>query len=592
MLALNDTHAVALNLKGVLAYKKGEKEKAQNHFIKAIDTDPGYGEAHTNLGVLYWGLDKKEAALSSLRKGFILSPVIPDVSSLYYSVVSSPELLDKAETDFREASKIYPNNRNIIFLYIDSLIKQEKYSLAMVAIEDALDTFGLDEGTLNAALAVREKIGPLQIDKSSKKSTLSLCMIVKNEERYIVKCLKSVRDIVDEMIIVDTGSTDKTKDIATVFGARILDFPWTGDFAEARNHSIEPAAGDWILVLDADEVISQQDFGELRNLISKGAPMPSAYSILTRNYVDNVNIVGWTANKGDYPEELGGGWVPSHKVRLFTRRKNIYFSSPVHESLEDSIAKAKIPVKPCTIIVHHYGKLSKTTDTKKGETYYLLGRIKLAEDPNNCKHIQELSRQALALGRYEESAELSLKLLELAKTDPKAKAYMSMNNPMKMNAEAEAYMHLTSSYIQLQRFEDALSASQRAIQLGPNIKEAILNYANCEIIAGSVEKAYTALQDLLQKEPDYPPALLMLSVVFCLTHKVEMMQNLLKTLVNRKYNFIPAMNTAARLFYVQKKNDEALLILQTMIENRLDDEETTNLLNILQNSKIRVDNAS
>ena len=592
MLALNDMHAVALNLKGVLAYKKGEKEKAQYYFKKAMDADPGYGEAHTNLGVMFWSMDKKDDAFAHLRKGFSLSPIVPDVSSLYYSVASSLERLNEAETDFWEASKLYLNNRNVLFLYIDSLLQQEKYSFAMTEIENALDTFGLDEGTLKAALAVREKIGPLQIDKSSKKSSLSLCMIVKNEERYLVKCLKSVRDIVDEMIIVDTGSTDKTKDIAIVFGAKIFDFPWTGDFAEARNHSLEPAVGDWILVLDADEVISQRDFDELRKLICKGAPMPAAYSILTRNYVDNVNIIGWTANKGEYPEELGGGWIPSYKVRLLTKRKNIYFSSPVHESLEDSIVKENIPIKPCKIIVHHYGKLSKPADTKKGETYYLLGRIKLEEDPNNCQHIQELSRQALALGRYEESAELSLKLLELAKTDPKAKAYMSANNPMKMNSETEAYMHLTSSYLTLERFKDALSASQKAIQLGPNIREVVLNYANCEIIAGSVEKAYTALQDLLHKEPDYPPALLMLSVVFCLTNKVEMMQNLFKTLVNRKYNIIPAMNTTARLFYIQKKNEEARLILHAMTENRLFDKETTDLLNILQNSKSRVDNAS
>ena len=87
-------------------------------------------------------------------------------------------------------------------------------------------------------------------------------MIVKNEEKHLVKCLKSVRDIVDEMIVVDTGSTDKTKDIAQVFGAKVFDFPWTGDFSAARNHSLEQATGDWILILDADEVISARDLDE------------------------------------------------------------------------------------------------------------------------------------------------------------------------------------------------------------------------------------------------------------------------------------------------------------------------------------------
>ena len=211
-------------------------------------------------------------------------------------------------------------------------------------IEDALALFGLDEGTLKAALAVREKIGPLHVDKSSKKNTLSLCMIVKNEEKHLVKCLKSVRDIVDEMIVVDTGSMDKTKDIAEVFGAKVFDFPWTGDFSAARNYSLQQATGDWILILDADEVISARDFDELKALIRKRSSSPAAYSIVTRNYTQNASVLGWTPNNGQYPEEAGAGWVTSAKVRLFTRRKDVFFSNPVHEILEDSLKKAKIPI--------------------------------------------------------------------------------------------------------------------------------------------------------------------------------------------------------------------------------------------------------
>ena len=82
---------------------------------------------------------------------------------------------------------------------------------------------------------------------------LSLCMIVKNEQRWLEDCLNSVKDLVDEMIIVDTGSQDNTVEIAHRFGAKVFDHPWNGDFSEARNHSLGYATGDWILVLDADE---------------------------------------------------------------------------------------------------------------------------------------------------------------------------------------------------------------------------------------------------------------------------------------------------------------------------------------------------
>ncbi|NTW77915.1 MAG: glycosyltransferase, partial [Syntrophaceae bacterium] len=336
MLSLNENYPPALNLKGVLSFKINKKDEAQNYFRKAIDADPGYGEAYTNLGVLYWGIGQKNESFVYLKKGFNLSPTVPDINSIYYSVVSSLGMLSDAEAEFSEYCRLYPHNKNLVFLYIDILIRQNKLAEAMRKIEDAIVLFGPDEGTLNAALAVREKIGPLRIERGSNKNSLSLCMIVKNEERYLASCLNSLRDVVDEMIIVDTGSTDKTRDIAKLFGAKIFDFPWTGDFAVARNHSLSQSTGDWILIMDADEVISPLDHEELRTLVRRDHPSPAAYSIITRNYTNNVSIIGWTPNDGKYPEETRTGWMISGKVRLFPRRKDVFFVNPVHELVENS----------------------------------------------------------------------------------------------------------------------------------------------------------------------------------------------------------------------------------------------------------------
>jgi len=584
MLALDERYAPALNLRGVLAYRKGEKKKAANYFKKAIDADPGYGEAYTNLGVLNWGLEKKDEAIEDIEKGFILGPLVPDHSSIYYSAMISIGRFAEAEMVLLDARRLYPDSKAIAFLYIDALIQQGKWDAAMLQIEDALVSFDLDEGMLNAAMSVREHLGHRRIGQdNTQEGTLSLCMIVKDEEAHLAKCLRSVRDIVDEMIVVDTGSTDKTMDIARVFGAQVSEFPWTGDFSAARNQSLARATGDWILILDADEVLSPLDFEELKKLIER--PAPAAFSIVTRNYIDNVSTLGWTANKGEYPEEAGRGWLPSPKVRLCTRGENIYFSDPVHETLEASIAKANIPVESCNIVVHHYGKLSGELDLKKGESYYLLGRIKLEADPTNCNHIQELARQAQTLGRYEECIDLSLQLIELAKTNLQAKAYMGMTHPLKMNPETETYIHLASSYLMLERYEEALAASQRAVTISPNIKEAVQTYANCEIIAGSVDKAYDTLHGLLIKEPDYPPALLLLAIVFCLKGQTEMMRDIFVLLLNRGFNITPGLNKMAKqLASSQGKTDNALLILQATIESKLGDKETIQLRDALLNS--------
>lgn len=89
--------------------------------------------------------------------------------------------------------------------------------------------------------------------------TISLCMIVKNEEDVLARCLECVRDIADEIIIVDTGSTDRTREIAVQYTQKVFDYPWRDDFAAARNESFSHATGDFILWLDADDVLREED---------------------------------------------------------------------------------------------------------------------------------------------------------------------------------------------------------------------------------------------------------------------------------------------------------------------------------------------
>ena len=95
---------------------------------------------------------------------------------------------------------------------------------------------------------------------------ISLCMIVKDEEEMLPRCLAAVAEHVDEIVIVDTGSTDRTVEIAESFGANVIEFPWNGSFADARNVSLDTATGDWILWLDADEVLDEGQGELLREL--------------------------------------------------------------------------------------------------------------------------------------------------------------------------------------------------------------------------------------------------------------------------------------------------------------------------------------
>ncbi len=113
-----------------------------------------------------------------------------------------------------------------------------------------------------------ELINSGKMENCVPKPTISACMIVKNEEELLPTCLNSIKNAVDEIIIVDTGSTDNTISIAKRFGAKVFHFPWNDSFSDARNHALRYATGDWILQIDADEELEQADVPTLRQAIN------------------------------------------------------------------------------------------------------------------------------------------------------------------------------------------------------------------------------------------------------------------------------------------------------------------------------------
>ena len=167
--------------------------------------------------------------------------------------------------------------------------------------------------------------------------TISLCMIAKDEERYLGQCLDSVKSLVDEMIIVDTGSTDKTKEIAKKFGAKIYDFKWIDDFSAARNENLKHATKDWILVLDADEVLDKDAVKSIRDFIKKNEY--DAFSFIQKNYTNESSIAGFVREEHKINKLSYAGWYGSLSVRMFRNQKGYEFSGTVHELVEQSIER-------------------------------------------------------------------------------------------------------------------------------------------------------------------------------------------------------------------------------------------------------------
>ena len=318
---------------------------------------------------------------------------------------------------------------------------------------------------------------------------ISLCMITRDEEHFLARCLSSVQTIVDEIIVVDTGSVDRTREVAGLFQSKIYDFKWTDDFSAARNFSLSKATGDWIFSLDADEILSERDHILLKKIVDNSVPVPIAYSFVTRNYTNDPNLVGWTANEGVFrSEEAGCGWIPTEKVRLFPNLTTIRYEYAIHEMVEPSLHREGIKIRECSIPIHHYGPLLKDNKNSKMLAYYQMGKKKLKAMRNDKIALYELAIQAGILGKADEAIELWQRFIALKADRP------------------EAFVHLATAYFQQQDYYSAMQASKRALELDPAMREAIYNYSLCEFMIGDIGKTIVYLEGLLEKFPEFRPA--------------------------------------------------------------------------------------
>ena len=467
----------AWNLKGVLAFRNGDLQAAERHFNKAADSDDQWGEPWTNLGSIHWENDHLAKALDCFEKGFRFSPTAPNVATTYHAAVSETGHYERAKPLFEDVIARYPDFRRARFLLIDILIRLEAYQEALQQIETVLVRFGADPQLLDAAKAVRAKVGPMAI-KKNKRPSLSLCMIVKNEERYLARCLQSLQPVVDEMIVVDTGSSDQTRDIAEVFGARIFDFEWKDDFAAARNYSLEKATGDWILVMDADEVIAPKDYSEIRRLVAKDRSKQHAFIMTTRNYTDRRDTADYRKNTGEYREEMSTGWMPSGKVRLFRNHQGIQFVFPVHELVDPVLDEKGISLLTCPVPVHHYGKLDSERTDKRWALYYAIGRKKLDALGENKAALKELAIQAGLLSKWSEAADYWKRYLMLK---PKS---------------LDAYLNLTQIMASTKDFAQALLYARQAFQLDSDRFETHYNLALSLLQTGEIDQALQTAQQM------------------------------------------------------------------------------------------------
>ena len=264
--------------------------------------------------------------------------------------------------------------------------------------------------------------------------TVSLCMIVKDEEALLPKCLQSVADKVDEIVVVDTGSTDRSVAIAKSFGARVFHHPWEGDFSKHRNQSISYARGSWILVLDADEILSLPKHKKIRDFIDD----TTADSIM-------VNVVNLFHN--------GASRSITKQVRIFKKDPHIQYKSIVHNQLYGYRKTIKAP-----IWIYHYGY---DLDPDKMRAKFLrtasLIRKKIRLEPKNFRNYHDLAVSYSMNRQPKKAISAAKKAIRLAlKTENKGGVLILWT-----------YFIVSSSQLALGQFEKARSTAQLALKAFP-----------------------------------------------------------------------------------------------------------------------------
>jgi tetratricopeptide (TPR) repeat protein len=300
---------------------------------------------------------------------------------------------------------------------------------------------------------------------------VSLCMIVRDEEANLPACLATAADLVDDLVIVDTGSTDGTRAAAGRYGARVFEFPWSEDFAAARNESLRHAAGQWIFWLDADDRLDEPNRQKLRHLFANLLDELVAY-VMTYLALNE----GGTGNQS----------VADH-AQLFPNHPLIRWQYRVHEQILPAVERLGGRVEQTDIVIHHLGYQDPATIRRKLERNLRLLGLENAEHPNDPVILFNLGRTTLRVGQVAESV-------------PILQRSLAGLNPLLSITEV-AYALLVEALSRLGQQAEALQICLEGRTRYPENNELLRGEAMMRLSLGDVKGGEACLLQLLQRDP-------------------------------------------------------------------------------------------
>lgn len=350
---------------------------------------------------------------------------------------------------------------------------------------------------------------------------LSLAMIVRNEEVRLTGCLASVLDLADEMIVVDTGSSDGTPDLARSFGAQVIPFPWCDDFSAARNTGLQACRGRWILVLDADERLDQRGVAAIRQAIRQEAS--PGHLLTVRNYLPSGAYLGIHGGARENPRDFPGSSDLAYMtefpaLRLFRRHESLAYSGRIHELVDPSFEALGWKATALPAVIHHFGKAIPDHEQAKQKTYYHLATLEAQEHPGDPRAQYNLMQEAAMVEAWLACAEAAQAYVRLQPRSP-LKVRLDGSQALRELGrlkEAQAFLNgaedrpETRTVLLVARGElfaaegredDAVSAFLEAIELNPHFTLPFLRLATLLRGRGDFDSARQLLEAGLDQNP-------------------------------------------------------------------------------------------
>lgn len=412
----------------------------------------------------------KNISSDNLSDDFIINPneIIFKIAKLY--IISNKY---QSALEILNNENLYnKNDVNILILKANAYFKINNYTKAMEIINFAAQL--KPESTF--IQSIQKKISFI-INKI--KPFISLCMIVKNEENYLKECLEIAKNFCDEIIIVDTGSSDKTKEIAAEFTDKIYDYQWTYDFSEARNKSLEYATGEWILYLDADERILLFDKNKLINYLKY---LPEDIGGVNCTILNDFK-------SSDGKIEVQRGFYP----RIFRNyeKNKIYFQGKVHEQISESLIKLNKSVCDSDICIHHIGyNADKNILDEKIYRNYILLKENLLSNPEDFYSKFQLAQTLTKMKKLEEAEQHFEEL--------------TLNNKMPDKLLASTFNILGQIKGINKNYSAALSYAELSLEISEMQNIAYLIKAEALNKLGKKQEAVSTLEKLLEVKKSFP----------------------------------------------------------------------------------------